>query len=210
MGNKILYRGNELYFSMNNPGCLQSPPSLMAKGVYRPNANKPEKWEDWKDQVDKTITQIENQVPLRALTGWAYYDPFLRFLYTIGPKKARLLKSLKFEGRIKLHLCEMDCRAREACDDDLVWSLRLYIPFIQKFCTAVEKLTLYVDEDALSATNIQFYPPDHPLKNQEALLPLLCNDIREIETLKEIAILPGGWYPEDNDMDLDFVKPAIQ
>ncbi|KAE9370754.1 hypothetical protein N431DRAFT_468776 [Stipitochalara longipes BDJ] len=205
MGNKILYGGNEFYFRMNNPSCLWSPPSLMARGkVYRPNAYKPEKWEDWKDQVDKIITQIENQVPLRGLTGWAYYDPFLRFLYTIGPENARLLKSLRFEGNIKLHLCAVDCTARSRiCDDDLVWSLHLYIPFILKFCPAVEKLTLFVEEDVRSVTNMQLYPVDHPLTYQAALLPLLCNEIREIGALKEIAILTG------DDMDLDFVEPAV-
>jgi len=208
MGNKILYGGNELYFRMSNPGCIQSPPSLMARGVYRPNANKPENSEDWKDQVDKIITQIENQVPLCALTGWAYYDPFLRFLYTIGSNNARHIKSLKFEGTIKLHLCSVDCLGSEACDDDLVWSLQLYIPFIQKFCTAVEKLTLCVDEDVQLATNMHLYPPGHPLTYEEALLPLLCNGIREIESLKEIAIIHGGWSPEDNNIDLRVFKPA--
>jgi hypothetical protein len=37
------------------------------------------------------------------------------------------------------------------------------------------------------------YPTDHSWTCEEALLPLLCNEIRDIEILKEIEILPGGW-----------------
>ncbi|KAF4633911.1 hypothetical protein G7Y89_g4205 [Cudoniella acicularis] len=55
------------------------------------------------------------------LRGWAYYDPFLRFLYTIGPANAAMLKSLIFSGTVKLHTCDEDHCKR--CDLDLVPSL---------------------------------------------------------------------------------------
>ncbi|KAN0106133.1 hypothetical protein V8E51_009009 [Hyaloscypha variabilis] len=34
--------------------------------------------------------------------------------------------------------------------------------------------------------------------------------MREIEMLKDIVIRPGGWRPEENDVDLEFVAPAVQ
>jgi hypothetical protein len=73
----------------------------------------------------------------------------------------------------------------------------------------VEKLTLYVAEDDGSIIKAHLYPTDHPW-TAEALLPLLCNEIRDIETLKEIEILPDGWKPSRHDLDLEFVEPDVE
>jgi hypothetical protein len=47
-----------------------------------------------------------------------------------------------------------------------------------------------------------------PIDLQEALLPFLWNEIRYIETLKELDILPGGFFPSKKNMDLEFVEPV--
>jgi hypothetical protein len=212
IGNKILYGGNDFFFPMSNPSLHRSPPSLLAKRkVWRPSPHKPSIHGDWKTQVAQVITQVERNVPICVLRGWAYYDPFLRFLYTIGPKNAALLKSLKFSGRVKLHLCEIDCGdGFRQCDDDLILSIRLYIPFIKKFCTGLEKLTLYVERDDVPILNMAFYPEDTPLTEEEAMMPLLEKDVRDISTLKEIAVLRGGYDLVKNNWNLDFVEPAMQ
>lgn len=65
-------------------------------------------------------------------------------------------------------------------------------------------------EDDGSIIKTHLYPTDHPWTCEEALLPLLCNEFRDIETLKDIEILPGGWKPSRHDLDLEFVEPAVE
>jgi hypothetical protein len=55
--------------------------------------------------------------------------------------------------------------------------------------------------------SIQLTTPGRPKKHYS---PLLCNEIRDIETLKEIEILPGGWKPSPHDLDLEFVEPDVE
>lgn len=77
----------------------------------------------------KVISQIECKVKRTKLSGWAYYDNFLRFLYFISGSNAAFIPDLMFSGIIKLHTCSRDgCDGR--CDDDLVESLELYGPFL--------------------------------------------------------------------------------
>lgn len=80
--------------------------------------------------------------------GWLYFDKFLRFLHTIGVENSALIKRVKFTGIVKLHECPGLCYHRQdGCADDLLKSLRLYIPFILKFCTKLETLTIKIEED---------------------------------------------------------------
>jgi hypothetical protein len=89
---------------MKNPRCISSPPSYGEGEVLPPEyAQAREVGRIGRTQsMPSIITRIENYVPLRGLTGRTYCGPLLRFMYTIGPKNARLLKYLKFEGKIKL------------------------------------------------------------------------------------------------------------
>ena len=62
----------------------------MAKGkVYRLNVHKRERWEDWKDQVDAIHYHADREL---CPPSWFDWMDILRFMYTIGPKNAHLLK----------------------------------------------------------------------------------------------------------------------
>lgn len=139
---------------MTDPRYNGSPPSMFRlrtdkKKVWRPSARKPALAAGWKARVQNVILQIRGQAHLFRLAGWAYYDHFLRFLYTIGPANAALLKNIELRGVVQLHACgENTCDYR--CRDDIVHSLRLYIPVIKALCTGLEHLVLYANGDSFS------------------------------------------------------------
>ncbi len=72
----------------------------------------------------------------------------------------------------------------------------------------VEKLP-YVGENC-SIANWQQYPTGHPFNCEEALRSLLENEIRDIESLKELVILPGGWRPLRVDLNLVLLSPTVE
>ena len=49
------------------------------------------------------MSQSERCIPILELEGWAYYDPFIRVLYTIGPQIRASIRTLRFTGSPKTH-----------------------------------------------------------------------------------------------------------
>jgi len=203
-GIKMLYGQNDFYFQMRYPGFHSCPPSLIAKGtLLQPNSDKlPLNDSGWQQAVTRVISEIERQVPITYLSEWTYYDPFLRFIYTIGPRNAALLRSLNFSGTVKIHYCMKDICKKEKCPDDLVASVRLYFPFINVFCTSLEKLTLLANEDTFRPHPLEL---GEPANRKEALIPLLKNELKGIITLTEVVV-QGSWV---HDHGLDWVDNEL-
>jgi hypothetical protein len=122
-----------------------------------------------------------------SLSGWVYYDPFLRFLHSIGPKKFLLIKSLKFSGIIKLHICGGN-GCRNKCADDLVLSLEVYIPIIISLLPNLAKMTIYAAKDQLPGPQSLITGEDSPTF-EDRLLHILEKDIRTISSLKVLEVL---------------------
>jgi hypothetical protein len=210
----MLYSENEFSFDMVNPYHRKSPPTML--GTFKNH----EEWQPdpCKPHISpgnarKAIYDIERHVPIKKLTAWVYYDHFLRWLYSIGPKNATLVKVLKFQGTAKLHHCQMDEDESEfpcfskPCNDSIIDSLKIYIPFIRKFCTGLEKLTLIVEEDHWAKKNPQDVLDDGFPKDREAALrPLLEKEIPQIDSLKELIV----WGTRENTEQLDYAKPVAE
>ena len=99
-------------------------------------------------------------------------------------------------GTILIHSCSSDtCGERPWCDDDLVGSLRLYAPFIKRFCIGLEKLTIFAGKDRDHMQPLSSYTCE------EALLGLLNNEIRQIDSPKELVVLD-----EDGERSLPVAK----
>ncbi|KAH6715927.1 hypothetical protein BKA61DRAFT_672209 [Leptodontidium sp. MPI-SDFR-AT-0119] len=199
VGSKLLYGDNEFYFSMTCTDWEGCPPSVLHpkdSEQWRPNPHQPQVDGAWLSKVNSAIGQVKHQVVLKLLPGWVAYDDFLRFLWTIGPEKAALLKSLKFRGLVKIHSCGgaycANCR-----ETGLLDSLRLYIHFLLKLCPRVETLTIYPSEDTRFERNPQMLPAGHPTTRDEALIQLLENEIRQIPGLKELNVLKEIYNSDD-------------
>ncbi|TAQ91053.1 hypothetical protein B7494_g587 [Chlorociboria aeruginascens] len=146
IGNEMLYGENPFIFRMCNGSFYDSPPTLLRENVLiRPSPAKPKLDKTWFKNVKLGMVQVKSGTHMRQLLGWVYYDGFLRFLHSIGSKNAALITRLKFCGTILIHKCDFECSP--GCDDDLLKSIRLYVPFIEKFCPNLRTLTLCVRLD---------------------------------------------------------------
>ncbi|KAF8850569.1 hypothetical protein BDZ45DRAFT_769605 [Acephala macrosclerotiorum] len=195
-GLELLYSKNSFLFEMANcstehsrPSCFWVGPGTKLKRVpsragplYHPlHENVPD--------IESVFTSIASRSPVEDLPDYVYFDPFLRFIYSIGPTTAALIKTLKFDGLVKLH----KCRAKECrkCGEDLVSSLVLYAPFIRKFCTGVENLVVVIDKD-VKATELPKNGKTGEVilkEKHEQALELLLEVVRGITTLKELIVL---------------------
>jgi hypothetical protein len=142
--------------------------------------------QSWEMQVAEGLHQIKMHQPIQMLCGWVYFDPFLRFIYSIGPNAA-MLKELTFHGMITTHLCDLtNCRGRQ--HGNLLERLKIYLRFIIKFCTKVEKLIIYAQDDTIHEEKPRRADDNRPRTTKEALLPLLERYFRQIPTLKHLEI----------------------
>lgn len=96
-------------------------------------------------EIEYVMSQIERCIQILELEGWAYYDPFVRFLYTIGPQTRASIRTLRFTGSSKIH--EQEAAGCSCHGVDLLLNMRTYIPFINKFCINIRKLVLDMDMD---------------------------------------------------------------
>lgn len=220
-GMNILYGKNRFTFKPNEYSFKESPFTLLGTSTYiqfRPNPGKPSmRFADWDSEVREGICQIRLCRPVEMLCGWIYFDPFLRFLHTIGASNAAMLKHLNFTGVVKLHQCGWtEC---SKCEQDLLIGLELYIPFIIQFCTGLESLSI----NCLSDRAVWGYgshgrhPQDpSPATCEEALQPLLENELLQIQTLVNLEVITpryvstGGSYDSYEDRRADFVEPSIE
>ncbi|PMD25805.1 hypothetical protein NA56DRAFT_744819 [Hyaloscypha hepaticicola] len=173
-GINMLYSKNTLSFYMPDRAWKASPPTLPP------------------GQLD---------VLFRPEPGYLFYDPFLRFIYFIGPKNSVRIKSLEFNGFVKRHSCSSKYCNKPSVEK-FIPSICFYIPFIKRFCIGLEKLVLHAEEDSLVCEEGPVAPQDVvPATHAEAMIPLLENEIRTISTLKELEIRGSN--------DLSFAEPTI-
>ncbi|KAL2065537.1 hypothetical protein VTL71DRAFT_3207 [Oculimacula yallundae] len=192
-GTEYLYGLNNFYFNvpkLRSPYCKFSFLHPKDTELWQPDPFQPQVNDEYLNKVTSAIGDVRHHVSLKSLPGWVAYDPFLRFLWSIGPEKAALLKSLKFCGNVKLHECE-----EAYCDDcqvtGLIESLRIYILFIINLCPMVESLTLYAGTDELFVDFPQMLPVGFPTTRDEALTTLFENEVRQIPGLKDLIVLDG-------------------
>ncbi|ESZ92823.1 hypothetical protein SBOR_6792 [Sclerotinia borealis F-4128] len=108
--------------------------------------------------VQHAIKAIEEQRPAMGLAP-LYHDHFARFLHAIGSSKAAMIKTLYFNGIVKMHKCSVStsCKppGRDWCEDDLVGKLQWYVPLINKFCIQLQMLVINVREDFETSDTIR-------------------------------------------------------
>lgn len=139
----------------------------------------------------KQYFSLEGRASIECLPGYAYYDHFLRFIHVIGPENAARIKNLNFSGTVIRHRCNEKQRAGKANYDDLLKSMRFYIPFIIEFCKDLEKLVINAAEDTTHEDTWTIEPTTH----EDAILGFLENDLRNIPTLKVLEV-PGSSFAE--------------
>ncbi|KAF7854561.1 hypothetical protein EAF04_010370 [Stromatinia cepivora] len=103
-----------------------------------------------------------------------------------------MLKTLHLSGRVVLHNCmQEDKKCKVRCNKDLIDTLRLYIPIINKFCTGLEKLVIEVEEDprATDLTSLTLGLMDS-LKSlfQRSISSLLEGELRKLQTVKTLEV----------------------
>jgi hypothetical protein len=99
-GNRILYEKNSFIFPMADHDSHKIYPTPLV-GQNEVKAGP----------INRVIFQIRTGVSVKELPGWAYYDHFIRFLHSIGPFNAAILKSLKFTGSVRYHQCRYRWKA---------------------------------------------------------------------------------------------------
>lgn len=226
-GSQMLYADNAYSFKMkgNSMEHYDSPPSLLSEdsNYHWSNPDKPVLYQEdisddstdkkllvrqYKSKIKHVMNQIEKGAPVFKLKGWTYYDPFLRFLYTIGPQSRASIRTLRFTGAPKTHVREAQvCHCHGV---DLLLNISIYIPFINKFCTGVRKLVLDMDMDVcrnmISLKNVV-------RSFDEVLIPFLS----ELERLQKVRTLvmrkrvspKGNFYGRIFYEDIDYTKDTI-
>lgn len=188
VGSSMLYGDNTFSLPMTPKKCEYTPWSYRRIGT-RETIHNPlsEKIDLWNAAVTRsTVTEGVNAIPQGAsiyeLPGWLYHDRFLRFLHTIGPKNVALIRTLKFKGTVLLHTCEGQ-EGHEYCGDDLVVSLRLYMPIIKQLCSGLQVLILQYTVDDHSG---QGDHRDDPKSVEDSLRPLLEEEIMQVRSLRSL------------------------
>ncbi|KAF5870324.1 uncharacterized protein Bfra_009708 [Botrytis fragariae] len=185
----LLYRDNSFTFTTYLSNILRSG----VESAYMVDENNPRKrylyakfgkpnpsllpLSDWNDEIGKNISQIQDPSTVDRMS-WLYYDPFLRFLHTIGLENAALLKTLQFTGIARKYANPLpgDHIAISPLDD-MRLNLRIYVKFINQFCPDARQITLNI------------HPENGEDGNLEAdLFPLLGNHIRELKTVKTLIL----------------------
>ncbi|KAF7935509.1 hypothetical protein EAE99_002489 [Botrytis elliptica] len=227
LGSQMLYADNAYSFKMNGTEITDCPPSLIFEGgnYHRPSPEKPTLSQEgisdgstdkelsareYESKIERVINQLERRVPILELEGWAYYDPFIRFLYTIGPQNRASIRTLRFTGAPKTHV-----REAHGCDChgvDLLLNMRIYIPFINKFCTGVKKLVLDMDMDCC----IYMGSVGNVIRSfDEVLIPFLgelekLQRVRNLVMRRRILIYPKDRFDRRTLYeDIDYAKDTI-
>ncbi|KAK6598810.1 hypothetical protein H4I96_08014 [Botrytis cinerea] len=130
--------------------------------------------------------------------AYSYHDHFFRFLQAIGTEKARMLKTLKFSGTFVLHICDRrgsihnpNNSTRSLCSKDLVDTLCLYIPIINRFCTGLERLVIEVQKDPHPDWSLLLNLGDLDSGrsvHQKYITSLLEGELRKLKTVKILEV----------------------
>jgi hypothetical protein len=116
--------------------------------------------------------------------SWAYCDPFLRFLRTVGPTGASLLNSVCIQGFVRPHesgdplVCDAQC-GEHGC---LNYHLQLYAPFVERHCPRLRKLRL-----GASAWRCEFRDFDR------YLCAIVAAEMPKFRDLTVLVVETGEW-----------------
>lgn len=168
--------------------------------IYCPSPAKPH-MSEWDGETKEGITQIQHRRSRFMLSGWIYQTPFLRFLSTIGPRNTALIQHLAFSGTTGEHYCTDEVCVENCSDDDFIWNMRLYTPFITELCKGLRKLSLYTDG------SVTFTEPDRLLVLIDAP-PLIRQTISKITTLEQLTF---SWVGGNGELvrPFAFAEPII-
>ncbi|KAF7927370.1 uncharacterized protein EAE97_010045 [Botrytis byssoidea] len=225
LGSQILYAENAYSFKMNGTEITDSPPTLMFEGsnyhwpspenpilsqesILNGSTDKELSAREYESKIEHVINQLERCVPILELEGWVYYDPFIRFLYTIEPQSRASIRTLRFTGAPKTHV-----REDQGCDChgvDLLSNMRIYIPFINKFCTGIKKLVLDMDIDCC----VHMGSVGNVVRSfDEVLMPFL-GELEKLQRVRTLAMKrrvspKGNFYRRVLYKDIDYTKDTI-
>jgi hypothetical protein len=219
VGNKILYGGNTFLFRMSSSQQRWCSPTMLRDKdhtEYHPFAAKPfdrrgdwlmtveaetcaALFTEWEDEMASAIERLQDPRTMLVkgcavpdLQGWMYYDTFLHFLWTIGPKNASHIKSICFSGRKQRHTVHTRAKCGGRCTDDIVDCLKLYVPIIVELLPNLEHLKiLAIDEDE-KFFNYQDLPDGPTL--EDTLSYLIEGRLQELPKLRRLEVRGfEGW-----------------
>lgn len=217
-GISLLYR-NILVFLKNDFATLESHILLRSVSdqptewaLHNPVYRKPHPEEEiYIEDVARGIADIEIGVDLTKLVGWVYHDSFLRFLFTIRPRNAAHLRNLRFRGAVGLRRpVTTGYGFSDTPQDNFVENLRIYAQFISKFCTGLQSLVIEIESEGVPRG--QGFLTSFLMSNvsgmddapEEALKPILENELRQIESLSELVVV------DVKGKHLLWAKPAVK
>ncbi|TGO11224.1 hypothetical protein BTUL_0114g00010 [Botrytis tulipae] len=196
-GTEMLYRHNTFKFDIStymntrkymmydqdgprsSSTVLKPDRHIESVGVIQP-------YNEWLVEVKDAVSQVKQSVSDKDLAGWAYQDPFVRFLYNIGPENAKLIKSLQFSGNMKTHRCSPGDDHHRICGEGFMMNFLIYLQFIHELCPHLEKLVLNIAPDVHRR-----YQDKEWLRwssFQENLTPFLKTHIRKLQTVKTLVL----------------------
>ncbi|KAG9230722.1 hypothetical protein BJ875DRAFT_545950 [Amylocarpus encephaloides] len=206
IGSPIMYGYNNFSFKMVRKHDHNCRWHLINGKPYRPDPRKPQA-ANWVGEIKEGLNQIQHNRPITMLQGWLYFDPFLRWLHSIGMQRAQSVRHLTFNGMVKIHRCqESPCGGN--CDDDLVLSIHLYFPFIRTFFTDLRKITIVFEHDYMFLRNPHPLRPDQPATSEEALRRLYQKSLSKIPSLRQLEILET-WNDDGRPSSFATSFPAI-
>ncbi|KAF7950473.1 hypothetical protein EAE96_007757 [Botrytis aclada] len=180
----------------------QRPLNEISSLMARTNGTGPYKnFEPDSFAVNDAIRLIESSgtpVLKDCRCAYSYHDHFFRFVQAIGREKAGMIKTLQFSGTVILHVCLGNGSghgpndARETlCSKDLVDTLHLYIPIINRFCTGLERLVIEVQKDPNPSwpllLELGFLDSGGDVYQQD-ITSLLEGEIRKLKTVKTLEV----------------------
>ncbi|KUJ14235.1 uncharacterized protein LY89DRAFT_736283 [Mollisia scopiformis] len=193
-GSSLLYGNNSYAFGMVNKHYHTSPPSYFhGSGEHRPDPRKPLATH-LTGAIARSMPKIHKRSHVKSLPGWIYYDSFLRFLWTITPRNTAMLRSLIFTGNVKIHHCDRSLCPAGGCEDSIIKSLRLYIPFFNTFCPNLKYLAIQAKEDVVQPGPPYPLRPGEPANRDEALQRFL-DELRNIVSLQKLVVIDESQQP---------------
>jgi hypothetical protein len=129
------------------------------------------------------------------LEAWMHFDPFMRFILTIGAEKAFHIKSICIEGNIRNHHCDEGI-CQHGCSEDIGPCIRLYGPLMQEFLPKLQHFIILAEPDCVDRSKLrplERYKEDIAFIStnqvERALDTLLLRDLRTLPSLQRLEVL---------------------
>lgn len=193
------YRNTKKYMMYDQDGprssstVLKPDRHIESVGVIQP-------YNEWLIEVEDVVSQLKRSVSDKDLAGWAYQDPFVRFLFNIGPENAKLIKNLQFSGNMKTHRCNPANDRHRNCGEGFMLNFLIYLQFIHELCPHLEKLVLNIAPDV----HLRYQDKEWLRWSsfQENLTPFLKTHIRKLQTVKTLVLCTRNEAKPTEENDL--------